>query len=99
MNAQHREHVVFVGAGNVTEASTFNFTNAENLKRFEFIFTITDIAHSLTFSSFFKGDTSDTRWNSSTHTWASDFAVGTFKAIATYDGTNWTIDFSKAPYA
>lgn len=99
LNFASEEQRIFVGSASFSGPKTVALSNATNAKRFEFLFQITSVAAVLTFPSEFIGDTADTRWNAGANTWTSDFATGVFRATAIYNGTNWILDISNAPYA
>lgn len=83
----------FYGSASFATPKTIALAFNTNANHFTFLFTITDVAATLTFPSGFKS--SDTRFLSLVFT---STETGTFKATADYDGTNWFIDFSPLPY-
>lgn len=91
--------MVFRGQTSFATAKNITLSFTSNALKFDFSFEISNVAATLTFPSGFMGDTSDTRWDSSLHRWTSDLAIGVFKVIGTFDGINWLLEFSKAPYA
>jgi hypothetical protein len=88
----------FRGQTSFSTAKSITLSNDSNGYKFDFSFTIGSVAATLTFPSDFIGDTSDTRWNTALHRWTSD-ATGKFRVTGTFDGLEWFIEFTKAPYA
>jgi hypothetical protein len=85
----------FVGSASFAIPKAVVLSSDTNANHFSFIFTITDVAATLTFPAGFKSG--DTRYNKPTPLmWTSD-ETGTFKATADYDGTNWIIEFTLFP--
>ncbi len=83
----------FFGSASFATPKTIALGNNTNANHFTFIFTITDVAATLTFPSGFKS--SDSRFSSLVFT---SLETGTFKMTADYDGTSWYCDFSALPY-
>lgn len=83
----------FFGSASFATPKTIALASNTNANHFTFIFTITDVAATLTFPASFKS--SDTRFLSLVFT---SSETGTFKATADFDGTSWYIDFSPLPY-
>lgn len=83
----------FVGSASFATPKTIELDFNTNANYFSFIFTITDVAATLTFDSDFKS--SDPRWSSLVFT---ALEIGTYKAVAYKGGSDWYIDFSELPY-
>jgi len=83
----------FYGLTSFATPKTIVLASDTNANHFSFIFTITDVAATLTFDSDFKS--SDPRWSSLVFT---SLETGTFKAVAYKGGSSWYIDFSELPY-
>lgn len=83
----------FYGSASFATPKTIALADNTNANHFTFIFTITDVAATLTFPAAFKS--SDSRFASLVFT---SLETGTFKAVADYDGTSWYVDFSPLPY-
>jgi hypothetical protein len=88
----------FRGQTSFSTAKNVSLSFDSNAYKFDFSFTIGSISATLTFPSNFIGDTSDTRWDTSLHKWTSD-ATGKFRVTGTFDGIDWFVEFTKAPYA
>lgn len=88
----------FRGQTSFSTAKNVTLSNTSNAYKFDFSFTIGSVAATLTFASGFIGDTSDPRWDSALHRWTSD-AIGKFRVTGTFDGIDWFLEFTKAPYA
>jgi len=88
----------FRGQTSFSTAKNITLSNDSNAYKFDFSFTIGSVAATLTFTSDFIGDTSDPRWDTALHRWTSD-SVGKFRATGTFDGLQWFVEFTKAPYA
>lgn len=84
----------FKGSASFATPKTIALSFNTNANHFTFIFTITDVAATLTFPAGFKS--SDTRFASLVFT---SVEIGAFKMTADYDGTSWYVDFSPLPYA
>ncbi len=85
----------FKGSASFATPKTIALAFNTNANHFSFIFTITDVAATLTFPAGFISAEDGTRWSSLVFT---SLETGTFKAVADYDGTSWLIDFSLLPY-
>jgi len=86
---------VFVGNATFAGPKTIALSNSSYAAILEFVFAITNVAAVLTFPSTFIMN--DVRWDAGAKTWTPD-DTGTFKAKATWNGTNWLLDISQ-PYA
>lgn len=95
LNFSDEEQRIFVGNAAFAAAKAVALSNSANAKRFDFIFTITNVSAILTFPASFVMN--DVRWDTSSQEWEPD-QTGTFKASAIFDGTNWIMDISQ-PYA
>jgi len=82
----------FYGSASFATPKSVVLATDTNANHFTLIFTITNIAATLTFESDFKSG--DTRWAALVFT---SLETGTFKATADYDGTNWIIEFTLFP--
>lgn len=86
---------VFVGSATFATPKTIALSNATYASVLEFIFAITNVAAVLTLPAAFIMN--DVRWETTGNTWTPD-QIGTYKARAVFDGTNWILDISQ-PYA
>lgn len=84
----------FAGATSFATPKTVARSNDTNAVRFEFTFEITNVAAVLTFTGY---KMSDVRWDATSDEWE-PAETGKYKAIATYDGTDWLLDISPSPY-
>jgi len=82
----------FYGSASFATPKSVVLSTDTNANHFIFIYTITDIAATLTFESDFKSG--DTRW--AALVWTSN-ETGTFKATADWSGSNWIIEFTLFP--
>lgn len=85
----------FVGSASFSTPKIIELDLDTTANHFTFIFTITDVAATLTFSSEFKCADGLSRWLSLVFT---SLETGTFKATADKGGSSWYIDFSELPY-
>ncbi len=95
LNFGSEEMRIFVGSASFSAAKAIALSNSTVARKFDFIFTITNVSAVLTFPAAFIMD--DIRWNTSTQEWTPE-QTGTYKASAVFDGTNWILDISY-PYA
>lgn len=86
MNSQiQRMHV---GSASFAAPKTLALSNTTNSLVFEFSFTITDVAATVTCPASFK--MSDTNFNSGTDVWTPPL-TGQYEMGGTWDGTNWLV--------
>lgn len=83
----------FFGSASFATPKTIALASDSEANHFTFLFTITDVAATLTFPASFKS--SDFRFASLVFT---ALEIGTYKMTADYDGNSWYVDFSPLPY-
>lgn len=83
----------FYGSASFATPKTIALGNSTNANHFTFIFTITDVAATLTFPAVCISG--DSRFSSLVFT---SLETGTFKVTGDYNGTNFLLDFSPLPY-
>ena len=83
----------FYGSASFATPKSITLGNSTNANHFTFLFTITNVAATLTFPAGFKS--SDSRFASLVFT---SLETGTFKMTADFDGSFWYADFSPLPY-
>jgi hypothetical protein len=88
----------FRGQTSFSTAKSITLSNDSNGYKFDLSFTIGSVAATLTFPSGFISDTSYPGWDTALHKWTSD-AIGKFRVTGTFDGIDWFLEFTKAPYA
>lgn len=86
----------FFGATSFATPKTIAHSNDTNAVRYAFHFQITDPAAKLTFPAGYI--MSDVRWEAANPQEWEPAEIGKYKATATYDGTNWWLEISPAPY-
>lgn len=96
LNFNSRPTRNFVGATSFSTPKTISHSNDGNAVRYEFTFEITDPAAKLTFPAAYI--MSDVRWEAVNPQEWEPADIGKYKATATYDGTNWWLEISSAPY-
>lgn len=92
-NFQGCEKGLFVINTNLATATEVTLTNTSLAREFIFVVNITNVAGTLEFDSSFI--MSDVRWDGTI--WTSTEA-GKFKGQAWYDGGNWILEISQAPF-
>lgn len=86
----------FIGSASFSTPKTIAHSNAGNAAEYDFMFEITNVAAKLTFPAAYI--MSDARWEGSNPQEWEPTEVGKYKATATYDGINWWLEISAAPY-
>jgi hypothetical protein len=86
---------MFVGSASFSTPKTMALSNTTNALVFTFLFTITDLAATLTWPSAFTMQEVDARWNTTSNVFTAT-ATGTLECSATtYDaGTTWRLKIS-----
>lgn len=87
---------VFVAA--IAAPYTWTLSNDTYASRFTMLLDITGGLHAQTFPASFIMQTDDPRWNASTNVWT-PAETGKYKLFAEFDGTNWFVEISRAPYS
>jgi len=77
---------------------TWTLSNDTYASRFTMLLNITGGLHAQTFPASFIMQTDDPRWNASTNVWT-PAETGKYKLFAEFDGTNWFVEISRAPYS
>lgn len=86
----------FIGATSFATAKAIAHSNDTNGVQYVFIFNVTNVAAKLTFPAGYI--MSDVRWEAVNPQEWEPAEIGKYKATATYDGTNWWLEISAAPY-
>lgn len=90
------EETIFIGSASFGSAKDIVFDDDSNAKKLSFSLNITNVLAVLTFPS--SVIMSDVRWEATgAKEWQPD-ATGVYKGTAFFDGTNWIMDISAAPY-
>jgi hypothetical protein len=87
---------VFIAA--IAAPYTWTLANDTYASRFTILMNITGGLHAQTFPASFIMQTDDPRWNASTNVWT-PAETGKYKLFAEFDGTNWFVEISRAPYS
>lgn len=96
MNFSDNIIMVFNGQTSFAAAKLIAHSNDSNAMKYDFMFEITNVAAKLTFPAGYI--MSDVRWEQTNPQEWEPAETGKYKATATYDGTNWWLEISAAPY-
>lgn len=86
---------VHLGSATFATPKTIALSNTTNARQFFFLFQITNVAAVLTMPSDFL--LNDPNWDESANTWTPT-DVGRYILAGYFDGTNWWVNISGAPY-
>lgn len=95
-NFQGCEKGLFVILTNLATATIVSFTNTSLAREFTFIVNVTNVAGKLTFPA--SVIMSDVRWEALNPQEFIFTETGKFKGHAWFDGTNWILEISQAPF-
>lgn len=85
---------IFNSDSTLGSPATVQRSNDSNAVYFEWTFIISNVGAVLTFENY---KMSDVRWNQSSDEWT-PAENGKYKAVGIYDGSEWLLDISAAPY-